>query len=213
VEPDDPERLVPNPQRRKLEAQVRAAREELQREQAKYARLVIPLRACSAKTKRKPCGPACRCVSCRMGAQETVVRVCEKKLERLRRERRATPEKIRLGDVHDRDPVKLSYERKLFTDIVKLSAYDIETRLYGMLPEDFRRRGLEGRSVIRDILQACGDLRLVGDTLEVHLEQMSAPRYTRAMQSLCEQLNAVSCTLPETPIRLRFFVKPRPVGE
>lgn len=213
VEPDDPERLVPNPQRRKLEAQVRAAREELQREQAKYARLVIQQRASSAKPKRKPCGAACRCVSCRMQAQETVVRACEEKLDRLRLERRGTPEKIRLGDVDDRDPVKLSYERKLFTDIVKLSAYDIETRLYGMLPEDFRRRELEGRSVIRDMLQACGDLRLVGDTLEVHLEQMSAPRYTRAMQSLCEQLNAVSCTLPETAIRLRFFVKPRPVGE
>lgn len=213
VEPDDPERLVPNPQRRKLEAQVRTAREELQREQAKYARLVIQQRACTVNRKRKPCGAACRCVSCRMQAQEAVVKECEEKLERLRRERRGTPEKIRLGDVDNRDPVKLSYERKLFTDIVKLSAYDIETRLYGMLPEDFRRRELEGRSVIRNMLQACGDLRLVGDTLEVHLEQMSAPRYTHAMQSLCEQLNAVSCTLPETTIRLRFFVKPRPVGE
>lgn len=213
VEPDDPERLVPNPARRKLEAQVRAAREELQREQAKYARLVIQQRASSAKTKRKPCDAACRCVSCRLQAQEAVVKACEEKLDGLRRERRGTPEKIRLGDVDDRDPVKLSYERKLFTDIVKLSAYDIETRLYGMLPEDFRRREQQGRSVICGMLQACGDLRVVGNTLEVHLEQMSAPRYTRAMQSVCEQLNAVSCILPETSIRLRFFVKPRPVGE
>lgn len=176
-------------------------------------RLVIQQRASSAKTKRKPCDAACRCVSCRLQAQEAVVKACEEKLDGLRRERRGTPEKIRLGDVDDRDPVKLSYERKLFTDIVKLSAYDIETRLYGMLPEDFRRREQEGRSVICGMLQACGDLRVVGNTLEVHLEQMSAPRYTRAMQSVCEQLNAVSCTLPETSIRLRFFVKPRPVGE
>ena len=33
--------------------------------------------------------------------------------------------KIRLGDVSDRDPVKLSYERKLITDCVKMYAYDV----------------------------------------------------------------------------------------
>ena len=47
----------------------------------------------------------------------------------------------------------------------------------------------------------------------MHLDQLSAPRYTEAMQSLCGQLNELSPSLPETSHKLRFFVKPRPVGE
>lgn len=40
----------------------------------------------------------------------------------VRSQRSATPHKVRLGDAPDRDMVKLSYERKLFTDTIKLDA-------------------------------------------------------------------------------------------
>ena len=116
-------------------------------------------------------------------------------------------------EASDRDDVKLSYERKLFTDTLKLSAYEIETRLYGLLPEEFRRVTLEGRSLIQEMLQVSGSLRVTGTTLEVHLCQLSAPRYTQALQRICERLNALAHNLPETPYRLHFTVKPRPVGE
>ena len=132
--------------------------------------------------------------------------------ERLRRERRATPRKIPLSEASDRDDVKLSYERKLITDTIKLSAYEIETRLYGMLGAAFCNSETEGRKLIQTILGASGDIRVNPDVIEVHLDQLSAPRYTAAMQSLCEQLNALSLSLTETTHRLRFFVKPRPVG-
>jgi hypothetical protein len=46
--------------------------------------------------------------------------------------------------------------------------------------------------------------------LHIHLDQLSAPRYTQAMMSLCEQVNALDLTLPETTFRLRFHVKLRP---
>jgi hypothetical protein len=114
------------------------------------------------------------------------------------------------ADLH---PVKLSYERKLFTDTVKLCAYEIETRLFEMALGTFRRGPFEGRVLIRDILQTSGDLRVEGEWLEVHLDQLSTPRATRAMMAICERLNALSPRLPETNLRLRFFVKPRPVGE
>ena len=77
----------------------------------------------------------------------------------------------------------------------------------------FQRSPWEGRTLIRDILQTSGDLRVSPDTLEVHLDQLSTPRATRAMMAICEQLNALQPQLPESPLRLRFFVNPRPVGE
>ena len=113
----------------------------------------------------------------------------------------------------ERDAVKLSYEQKLFSDTVKLSAYEIETRLYGMLRGHLERHEEEGRGLLRSIFAARGDLRVVGNVLEVHLEQLSSPRYTEAMLSLCEALNALEPALVETDLRLQFHVKPRPVGE
>jgi prepilin-type N-terminal cleavage/methylation domain-containing protein len=65
---------------------------------------------------------------------------------------------------------------------------------------------------VQDMLQATGDLCVRGDVLEVYFERLSAPRYTVALQSLCEQVNALRPKLPETSLQLRFFVKPRPIG-
>ena len=95
----------------------------------------------------------------------------------------------------DRDDVKLTYERKLFTDTIKLSAYEIETRLYEMLGGTFCNSETEVRGLVHAILGASGDLRVSSGVIEVHLDQLSAPRYTEAMQSLCGQLNLYFATL------------------
>ena len=138
---------------------------------------------------------------------------CESVQQRLRAVRRETPKRIRLGDATDRDLVTLNFDRKLFTDTVKICAYEIETRLCRLLSGEFGRSEQEGRSLIRELLATPGDVRVNGDELAIDLEQQSAPRYTHALQGLCERLNATSPTLPETTYRLRFQVKPRPVGE
>lgn len=211
VEPDDPDRLVPNPQWRRLDQQVKKTRQQHQRESGIYTSLMLRQEAASESSD---CGNQCgSCLGCKQRAQLAVVQRSEKELQQLRKQRRATPKEVRLGDVDDRDPVKLSYDRKLFTDTVKLCAYEIETRLYGMLAGIFGRREFEGRSLIRDLLSTPGDLRVQGNVLEVHLEQRSTPRYTQALQSLCARVNALNPRLPETTTALRFYVKPRPVGE
>lgn len=210
-EADDPDRLVPNPQWRKLDRQLKQARQRHQRAAAKYASLKLKQ---EGEAEEPQCETGCgKCLACRQRHQLAEVQRCAEELEALRQQRGAAPRKVRLGEVDDRDPVKLSYERKLFTDTVKLCAYDIETRLYGLLEGAFRRREPEGRNLIRDILSAPGDLRVEGDLLEVHLEQLSTPRYTQSLQSLCAQINAMQPRLPETSMALRFHVKPRPVGE
>jgi transposase len=210
TEADDPDRLVKNPQWRKLDRRIKQARESHRRAAAEYARLKAKQESASGEGDCKAqCG---KCLACQQRKQWTEVQRRAEEVEALLRQRGATAKEVRLGDVDDRDPVKLSYERKLFTDTVKLSAFEIETRLYSMLEGVFRRREYEGRSLIRDILSAPGELRVRGNELEVHLEQLSTPRYTQALQSLCARLNALSPRLPETSMTLRFQVKPRPIG-
>jgi hypothetical protein len=120
---------------------------------------------------------------------------------------------VELAEASDRDAVELSYERKLFTDTIKLGAYEIETRLYGMLGVTYSNSETEGCGLIRSMLEGRGDIRVESETIDVHLDQLSAPRYTQAMQSLRVQMNSLSPRLPETSHRLRFFVTPRSVGE
>ena len=229
VDPDDPQRLVVNPVWRELDKQVQSAYGRLQRAQAKYARLALKAKSAAEKktsnvksgeTTPRPsdnvpqaCKSNCRCAACQQRSQALVVEQCQLQWESLCRQRSATQRKVALAEASDRDNVRLSYERKLFTDTLKLSAYEIETRLYGLLPEEFRRAPLEGRRLTREMLQNSGTTRITGTTLEVHLSQLSAPRYTQALQHICERLNALAPRLPETPYQLRFTVKPRPVGE
>jgi hypothetical protein len=212
TEPDDPQREVVNPERRKLDRQLRVARTRLNREEAKHAQWVRGERKTRRKT-RENCGGCGACASCCLAAQERALAEARAEVEQLLQRREQTPGKIPLGEASDRDPVKLSYERKLFTDTVKICAYEIETRLFDMVLGEFRRGPWEGRSLIRDMLQTSGNLRVNNETLEVHLDQLSTPRATLAMMSICEQLNALQPQLPESPLRLRFFVNPRPVGE
>jgi hypothetical protein len=193
TQPDDPDRLVVNPAWRTFDREVKTARATLQKAEAAYGR--VRLSKESREVRRHSAAEVEQ-------AQETYGRLCK--------QRRETPRKIRLGDVSDGDPVKLTYERKLITDTIKMCAYDVETQLTEMLDGIFRRNDFEGRAVVREIFQTPGDLTLSHGQLHIHLDQLSAPRYTEAMMSLCDQINAMDVTLPETNFRLRFHVKPRP---
>ena len=102
--------------------------------------------------------------------------------ECLRRQRGDTARKVPLGDVRDGDPIKLTYERKLLTDTIKMCAYDVETQLFEMLNGAFLRNEFEGRAVVREILQTPGDLTLSPGkstgALHIHLEQLLVARIT-----------------------------------
>ena len=223
VELDDQEQLVVNPRWRELDRQVASARGRLERAQAKHSVLTMKLDA-AQQPRNETDGDNSAAVSKgkasqykelqkRCNEQAAEVSKLSAALDRLRAARKATARKIPLREADDRDKVKLSYERKLFTDTVKLAAYEIETRLYQMLGMRFRNSPMEGRGMIRALLWTRGDIRVTGDLIEVHLDQRSAPRYTHAMQSLCQHLNALRPRLPETPYELRFHIKPRPIGE
>ena len=192
--PDDPDRQVINPAWRQADKKVKQARAALEKARAVYG---------DSSLSQRPAAV--------LAALAAEVEEAERAYEEQQQRRRETPRQARLGDVDDRDPVKLSYESKLLTDTVKMCAYDVETQLTEMLEGVLCRNEFEGRAVVREIMQTPGDLTLDGGVLHVHLEQLSAPRYTKALMSLCEQLNSLDPSPPETSFRLRFHVKPRPV--
>jgi transposase len=193
TQPDDPDRMMVNPAWRKLDKQVKAASKRRQEAEAAYGREILSNG--SAQDRRE---------------QAAVVRQARQEYDTVVLQRRETPQRVRLGEVSYGDPIKLSYERKLLTDTIKICAYQVETELTEMLDGVFTRNDNEGRAVIREAFQTPGDILPSDGELHISLNQLSAPRYTEALIFLCEQLNQRNVYLPETSLRLRFHVKPGP---
>ena len=72
------------------------------------------------------------------------------------------------------------------------------------------RVGDEAYAQIREALHASGDITIHDSTLHIRLDPLSAPRRTRALAALCEQLTATATRYPGTQFLLHYEVKERP---
>ena len=74
----------------------------------------------------------------------------------------------------------------------------------------YARAADEARSLIREALTVAGDLHLPGGRVHVTLNALSAPRRTRALTAICEQLNDTETLYPGTDLIMPYTVKPNP---
>ena len=197
TQPDDPERLVPNPAWRALSRRRAKARAELRALEAALGRLEASPTARAAK-------------SVPLSRQELLAKIEKKRTQALRLWARlkALPRQVPLGQAAGTQAtVLLEDERKRFTDLVKIVAYRIETELAGLLAPHYRRAPDEARALVRELLQTAGDLDVTSHTLTVRLRPLSAPRHTTAVAVLCEILNARQLHYPGTHLLLKFALK------
>ncbi|HJM62064.1 MAG TPA: helix-turn-helix domain-containing protein [Alphaproteobacteria bacterium] len=195
VEPADPARLVPHPERKKLDQQIKTA-------QSAMGQLV------GRRGHLKP-GDKLR-VNGRMLDEDEVderLRRREDEIRRLKERRDALPKKVPLDDVLDPEQiVQLERERKLLTDAFKMIAYRAESQLARWLEPLFKRYEDEGRKFLQSVFQATADL--LPDrhhkTLTVRFHGLSSPRATRALSGLCDIVNTKQLCYPGTDLRLLF---------
>ena len=64
--------------------------------------------------------------------------------------------------------------------------------------------GDEAYALIREALTTSGDIIPDGQTLHVRLDPLTAPRRTRALACLCDQLNATRTIFPGTKLTMRY---------
>ena len=122
---------------------------------------------------------------------------------------RAIPAKIPLAE-HNPDMVKLDTETKLITHAIRMAACNTETILARPLNGRYARAGDEAYALIREALHASGDITIDGSVLHIRLDPLSAPRRTRALAALCEQLTTTATRYPGTQLLLRYEVKEHP---
>ena len=195
VEPADPARLVPHPERKKLDQQIKTAHTAM-------GQLV------GRRGNLKP-GDTLRLNGRRLDEDEVDERLRrrEDEIRRLKERRDALPKKVPLDDVLDPEQiVQLERERKLLTDAFKMIAYRAESQLARWLEPLFKRYEDEGRKFLQSVFQATADL--LPDrhhkTLTVRFHGLSSPRATRALSGLCDIVNTKQLCYPGTDLRLLF---------
>ena len=92
--------------------------------------------------------------------------------------------------------VRLDTETKLITHAIRMAAFNAEAMLARALHGHYARAGDEASALIREALTASGDIIPRGGVLHIRLDPLTAPRRTRALAALCDQLNQPA---PPTP--------------
>lgn len=190
TEPADPQREVPNPERRKLDKKIDSAKQRLGRALAKRD-----------EAEKAGVDPA------KIEAKRQAADRIQREIKDLTTRRDALPRRVMLKEIHD--PKRLVHheiERKTLTRALKTLAYRSESCLARIVEPFFARRDDEIRSFLKAAFRMTGDL--VSDPergeLRVRLYGLANRRAQKALLALCEQLNQRPVTYPGTQLRVVY---------
>ncbi len=201
VEPQDPQRTVPNPARTKLTKTISRLRAKAAGLEAQLGRAIDANEQTQAATTR---GFKIAHAPLRKELAQT-----REKIAKLVERRKRLPKRVAVTEtLRDDDQAQaLTVEHKHFMNIVRMAVYRAETTLYRALAPHYRRNEQDGRALLREAFRARGSLQLHNGYLKVTLEPLSAPRRSRAIAALCQELNAAPTQIPGTSLRLHFDVQ------
>jgi len=185
----------PNPSRRPLERALVKARAQVQRLQAE---LGAPMSAGQGTDQRTVRGfkIAHAELRARLAEAEAEVAGLQAELEQLPRRIPAIGLKA------------LKTEKKLIADTIKMTAYQVETRLLGMLNGVYCRNEDEGRTLLQAAFQSTARIEVREGELYVELVPQSSPHRTKAIEALCAELNTLDTKFPGTRLRLKLAIQP-----
>src|SRR6516225_9020861 len=200
IEPEDPTRTIPNPRRRALDKEIRAARTDL-------AKLERELGAAAANNaeQRRPTMRGFKVAHSRLGKQ---LRKARARVRRLFDQLRNVPKRVEVRELNERAVVKLATERKHLTDIIKMVAYQAESDLLALLRPHYARADQEGRTLLHELFATAGDIRVCNRELRITLAPLSSPHRTHAAEALCQVLDQTATVFPGSSLRIRFSVRP-----
>jgi hypothetical protein len=150
--------------------------------------------------------PVMRHYEQRQGQLQEEIESHERQLETLRKQRKATPHRIRVQDLPEEDRfTRLRVERKHFTDTIKMIAYRAETSMASILREKLARCD-DARALLRQIYDT--EVDLLPDeqakTLTASLHHLTQAAHDEVVRHLCDELNATETTFPGTDLRLVY---------
>jgi uncharacterized protein YPO0396 len=197
-EAENPERLVPNPERRRRDKQLAAVYAKLRKITALYGEALI-----SNREKKRPTVRGFKIAHGELGKQ---IQEAQKKVEALQARRNETPKRIKVRELTGKPLVRLSTERKQLTNHIKMVAYQAESDLLALLRPHYARADQEGRTFITTVLQSSADIELEQGKLRITLSPLSSAHRSEAVAAMCETLNKMGICFPGTRLRMSFGV-------
>ena len=200
IEPEDPTRTIPNPERRALDKEIRAARADLAKLEREFGAA-----AANNTERRRPTMRGFKIAHSRLGKK---LRNARARVSRLFDRRGNVPKRVEVRELNERAVAKLATERKHLTDIIKMIAYQAESDLLALLRRHYARADQEGRTLLHELFATAGDIRVSETELSITLLPLSSPHRTLAAQALCEILDKMAKTFPGSRLRIRFAMRP-----
>jgi len=198
VEPADPERTVPNPQRKVLGRELSKLRLALKGLEQRYGQQALAKGEGARFTRREK------------KRQEVLIEdigvhraQCQQMKERIA----ALPKRVALREVLDeQEIVRLSPEAKHFTNTIKMMAYRAETTLVRYVAPHYGKSEDEGRALVREMLLSSADIIPDPEAkrLTVRLHSLANARSNKALVKLCEMLNGLKIDYPGTDLTLWY---------
>jgi transposase len=201
---DNPDRMVPNPARKKAHTQVLAARAALDAAQARADAAMLEL---ASPTPGHPVT-----ITNTQHNQVTAdLHTAADRLAALEADYQAIPARLPLSQVNPGQQV-LETETKLITHAIAMTAYNTITGLARdiRINTGYSRAADEAHNLARMVLKATGDIQPGPATLTITLDPLPTARATAAIRELAAHLTATNTCYPGTNRVLRYQVKNRP---
>ncbi len=202
---DDPDRLVPNPAKKKTHRGVLTAR-------ARHEQQVAATNAALLAARSPTPGTPTLLTNTEHDAITADLRAAERALTAAKDAHRTTPARLPLGQVNPRQQV-LETQTKLLTHAIRIAAFNTATTLARelRLHTGYARKNHEAHTLIRQVLTSSGDIDpTVDGVLTIRLDPLPTRRATTAIKQLCEHLSATRTRYPGTDLILRYEVKTAP---
>lgn len=197
VEPADPDRTVPNPERKALRKQLAEARATLKALEQAYGH--------AARTNPEGRRPTMRGFKIVHGALGQQISAQEHACRQLKARIAALPERVPVkAIVEEGEIVMLAPEAKHLTDTIKMVAYRAEAALVRCLAPHYAKTEDEGRALIREMLSASADIVPDAQCLRIRLHSLANPRSNQALAHVCATLNALELQYPGTTLTLVY---------
>ena len=185
----------PNPEWSKLTLRLKKAKAEVERLRAQLGS--------EAAGNEEATRPTMRGFKIAHAELRQQLKHAEAQVRKLFQKRKTIAKRIPANDLET-----LKTERKLIVDAIKMSAYQVETQLLGMLQEHYARTNDEGRTLLSAAFQSSARLDMAEGELRVTIAAQASPHRTAALAALCQELDAKPVLFPGTNLRLRLAVSP-----
>lgn len=202
TEPENPERSVPNPERRRIDRELAQARAELKTLQMRYGKALSETSEKERSTIRK--------FKKTHQALERDIQRSQKQIKTLKEKRQQIPARVQAKALAGEPVLRLVRERQHLIQNIKMVAYQAESDLLALVRPHYARADQEGRTLITTAFQSAANLDVTQNELRVTLAPLSSLHRSQAISALCHSLNAMNVCFPGTELRMRFGVAPDP---